>query len=770
MGQANPLNIFAQLQRNQAAQPVQPAPPPVQAAAALGGGVNAINMQPPEVYYVIIGRGPMAVVNSTTLQADRSDDNRVEGKTIMHIGFPNPWPKYFQHGLGQPNHLLSFPGFDNDAMMTGPTKDSGLDSQHFGDRIDAEAERAKGAEGQTRERWVALIQRRPSQVGLPEGDFANEEGGDGVVGLVNVQAHRAWPAHPPGEAPYRLCLYDPSTGTAELVYASKIDICTGPGRPQVFPTAGQPAPNESDVIVAARTPPWISPENWTDEQKNRKVMNGVDAIRDEVSWHFTERICVTAGGGVGLNAAEKARDADCPADWFGRSGLTPILLNPRNRTFLQYPESHPHWAPHPPLVLPPFELGKRFELGDLYDGTGILETDQESNIFPAGVKGRMGKNASLNEVEFDEESNKVDVRLQSSGGARGTIRDFFQQERVLDEENGWWMYGGEYQMNVIYGLGDPNPTRLYSRLVIPNGQQSNTLGQPKSFARQLNFAPLQLENRMVGLQADNGRVRILGAASNNYPGQGIGDWQNGEALDAAAMWDYHDTLPKCAVPDGFIICAINTAVANGYFRSPPTPGHLPGRAIPETYNRNINTMTLREVQYLIRPDYAERIVFFRKELNGYENLRELIAVCIPTAGGDVRGMLEELRAAEAALREASGRVRAEDAALRAEQRTPRGASEAFIAASGIRRRRFNAVVGRRRRAVADATLRFGTFAADIRANREEMVTMMPDAEFGEYSESARYQALVNTRDTQHSMRFLAKLVREGKVRFSYPNR
>lgn len=99
--------------------------------------VNVVNVQLPTVYYVIIGRGPMAVVNHRTLRESEWGQDRIGLRPVLHIGAPNPWPQYMQHGLGQPNHLLSFPAFVNQPV-DGPQRDGGLDSQHFGQRITAE--------------------------------------------------------------------------------------------------------------------------------------------------------------------------------------------------------------------------------------------------------------------------------------------------------------------------------------------------------------------------------------------------------------------------------------------------------------------------------------------------------------------------------------------------------------------------------------------------------------------------------------------------------
>src|SRR5437016_12940471 len=72
--------------------------------------VDSVDALPP-VYYVIVGRGPAAVIDHTTLQQSDFGISRLGKLPVMHIGFPNPWTKYMQHGMGQPPRLLSLPGF-----------------------------------------------------------------------------------------------------------------------------------------------------------------------------------------------------------------------------------------------------------------------------------------------------------------------------------------------------------------------------------------------------------------------------------------------------------------------------------------------------------------------------------------------------------------------------------------------------------------------------------------------------------------------------------
>ncbi len=826
---------------------------------------NTANEPPPTVYYVIIGCGPMAVVNHITLRHDRSGERRIADKDILHIGFPNPWPKYFEHGLGQPPHLLSFPGFDNNEM-TGELlsaqererlqKDSGLNSQHFGRRIDAELLRLFPDEAaippnRLKKKWVALIQARDPETGIgsttgldpdafkgerPDADHEDHRPPKALVlAAINEAAQRVWPDV---DAPYRLCLYDASDRTCELVYASHIDICTGPGRPQVLPISRDPNAAEDPQMLEARTPPWISPEDWTDKDTNRRVMNGVDAIRDESQWNAGERICITAGGGVGLNAAEKARDNQCFGDWFGRSGLTPILLNPRNRTFLQLPKTHPRWrveyknlqvknvpANVKTLFLRGLEMVKQrkfktvdlgepfrreaFDLGDLYDRTSISEDQNEARIFPATGRARMGRKAVLTSVSVPEadaapQGNKVKVELGPYGGGPAQIRDCYQRSSTLT--NGSWDFSDDYLQNTL-GEGaeriTQHPTQ-YDRLVIPNGQQSNTVGQPIKIAKGLTFEPLERQGRMVCLQTADTLVRILGAANNNYPGVTQANWNNGTTEELPGrMWEFHATLPKCAVPDGFIICAINTAVANGYFADennaagapvldrPGDPGPPPA-----AFNSNINTMTHAEVACVLGEDKADRIIEWRNELNGYANLIELVSVLTFETKNSRRQRAERLHTAQENLRAKNGvlfEVSAADrdadeahkAAVRTltkaraeAQATPTEATGAAVLAAEraveqarLEKERVSAEnkdvvdaagqdVETAEAGVASARKGFDTVAAEMKKHREAVSELQADAD------AERWEAFPGRPGLDAGA--LAGLVNAGWITFAYP--
>ena len=97
-------------------------------------------------------------------------------------------------------------------------------------------------------------------------------------------------------------------------------------------------------VSQSRTPPWIFPEAWTKETR-AACSTGSTRSAWEMVWKDRERVCVTAGGGIALNVAEKARNQECTLDWSARGGLFANTFepNPRNDTLLKHPSPGSRW-------------------------------------------------------------------------------------------------------------------------------------------------------------------------------------------------------------------------------------------------------------------------------------------------------------------------------------------------------------------------------------------------------------------------------------------
>ena len=124
------------------------------------------------VYYIIVGWGPAAAINHSTLRQSEFGKERLKGYKVMQIGFPNPWPNYLLHGMGQPPYLLSLPGFRTQPYASNPPLvDSGFNSGSFGAAVDTEltllSKEYPDAEG--RYGMVLWIQTKAKEI--PSGDF-----------------------------------------------------------------------------------------------------------------------------------------------------------------------------------------------------------------------------------------------------------------------------------------------------------------------------------------------------------------------------------------------------------------------------------------------------------------------------------------------------------------------------------------------------------------------------------------------------------------------
>gem|GEM_PF-3724385 len=572
-------------------------------------GMSTIDTPLPPIFYVIAGAGPAAVINHSTLVHSEFGRKRLEESPagrlpILHIGFKNPWARYMQHGMGQLPYLLSLPGFkgENQVKANAATKDGGLDSRVFAGGIDKQFEHLRGLEakrweGVPTERlkklkwpwmqaWVALVQTRAKEA--LTADLKDEAGGTDVMSPINAIINNDYPNYPDVKlAPYRLLTVrrEESEWIAEFIYCQFIDFCTGTGRPRV-----NIKPADTPEHKKALTPPWLDPATWTALIGERRILSGMDAICDEVVWAGNERICVPKGGGIALNAAEKAVHNGCYLDWFDDKGpLTVTFANPRNYTFLK------HWTKN-----------EARGVGENEPGHKALA---DEDMIPHYEKGRLGKFAMVSTAKLVDSDSKVEVTLTTTG--KDLIRASNRGSASLLD--GCWQSI----------MGQPGPSKKYDRLALPHGLEAKEVGQPHWIARHLEIKKEILnadDGRMLGLGTADQSIRLLGAAAQVFPLFTVTDYkpQTDTVSPMAKMWDYRATLPVSTVPDGFILSAVNIAAANKFF-TVATP------------NRNINTLRLSDVETYLNvanvsefAKLADLIVAERNVSNGYKDVDDLI--------------------------------------------------------------------------------------------------------------------------------------------------
>jgi hypothetical protein len=417
------------------------------------------------------------------------------------------------------------------------------------------------------------------------------------VSAMNVKLTEKYPDYPSGIAPYRWLVLRDCDGamTPEFVYAQRIDFCTGSGR----------ARQDNKSFPTARLQPWQDPAKWKPVSKTRKILVAAEAVRSELTWDEGKRVCVANGGAIALNAAERARDKECWTDWFHNTDLMDAFGNPRNFTFIMHPS-----------------IEKARELGE---GGKLTEAE----LIPAHQRIRLGRSA---EVETAVEAGSgVDVSLKV-GAPRQVpgapprvpktplIRDFKKNESALDTGAKRWLasdwYKGEFG-----STGGGLPSVKYDRLIFHTGLVLAEVGQPYRTGCKDKLSPLTASgSRMVGLETADDAIRVLGAAAQGGYPQGLPafDANNPGYAPSDKMWQFRQTLPVSAVPDGFILSGFNIADANHFFDYP-------------NQNQNVNTMTSDQIKdalqdagiYLDARDFAEAIVEARNTSNGYASAEDL---------------------------------------------------------------------------------------------------------------------------------------------------
>jgi hypothetical protein len=193
------------------------------------------------------------------------------------------------------------------------------------------------------------------------------------------------------------------------------------------------------------------------------------------------------------------------------------------------------------------------------------------------------------------------------------VRDYWRVKSTLSNN--------AFTTSPEYGKKFPavqNHPDKYDRIVLHAGVVGDECGQPKQIGCG-NVVPLEAAGRMVGMKTGDGAIRILGAAAQVYPGLPAPNGKNLGDTPAEKMWRYRNTLPASAVPDGFILSALNIAAANRFFDKFP--------------NTNINTASpeeltaaLRKVGIMLAPEkLAASIVRARNVSNGFKDGDDVVA-------------------------------------------------------------------------------------------------------------------------------------------------
>jgi len=529
------------------------------ATTALGQiKADTIATRPPYGYYIIIGSGAAAMTNHTTLRqtdagkarlADPTVPNNPPPLPVVHLGFQDPWRHYHAHGMGQPPYLLRMPGYHKPVALDAPTIRTGLNSRVFAQSTKDELDLLVDEfETYIVSGWATLIETKSQRID-PEGEAAKALTDLGV-GKSKLDKILQQP-YPETYPPYRiLVVIEP--GNLRFIYAYKIDICSGAGTANIKPREY----TETDlpkVWKEADTKPWMPPEKWGKSHKSRSIVNGMDGLTEQTPWGSTQRVCVYGDGGIGLNQIERAHDVGNYIDWFSRNTHHNNTFNlKRNDT-----------------VLRKDPLGGFMAAGDT--GEGIRKPDGSFDttfqLYPGSPKWRIAFFTKVNAKGLQENASKLVIPNQAND--QSLISNYFdqpgdkQQGRKLNDK-GYFQFSDEYKTNkdtkACYENSDEG--KAYTRMILCIGQVNDVPGTASKLTDGFTLNPIDFKGRMVGLQTNDGHIRVLGGASVVFPGFDDKD-------PYKKMEKYRTSLPVSAVPPGFILCGSNIAAANGFFDDQP---------------------------------------------------------------------------------------------------------------------------------------------------------------------------------------------------------
>jgi len=562
----------------------------------------------PPAFYVIVGCGAAAVVNHTTLRQTEFGWNRIDRLPVVHLGFEDPWKHYRNHQMGQIANLLQLPGFHRSPFSNGENLTQPRWSQNFAADVAAEwKDLGRAVPFGWVPAWLALIQARDKPVDYSS---AKLKALKDEMGLTWSQCETLLKLPFPAEyPPYRLLAID-QTGLPRLLYAGKVDVCTGNGRPRI----SFPKRTEATKTYGAR--PWQPPESWEPTFRRRTLLSGLEALCQETEWPADEHICVIGSGGVGVNMVEIAQETSgVSIDWLA-SGTTHLdsFFNPRNDPLLKT------WI-HPlpaNLVTSAGAIRTHAARATAAMAIGGLPADMRTDVtcllipaearsrfmqrvYAAGPTGLAQYAAPLPlvlERYPDDLVREAKVKPLPTLGvdSAGNISD-------LDPSGRFPLPDGKFP--------------AYRRVILCSGQDPRAAGQALEVTQSLTLSSVITgpDKRLVGLALDDGAVRVVGSAAIANQ-EWVKLFPEGEAA-LNKLTAFAATIPAQAGSATnlalFALNTLNVAYANQFFSA----------ANP---NRNVNLAAESELKELLNEEKgAAEICAKRKTTaNGYRNRDEII--------------------------------------------------------------------------------------------------------------------------------------------------
>jgi hypothetical protein len=501
----------------------------------------------------------------------------------MHIGFEDPWSYYRRHRMGQFPHLLALPRF---GASVGEEPGEYKDSTRFAEATRREFQLLTEKHTVvTKEGWVAVIQPRGHPEGLGEvrEDLSK-------IGMKPAQwAPLLDEFDDPALPPYRLLVIDPS-GKPELVYAQKIDICTGSGTPRLL-DAGTMSP---ELYAAYRGKPWIPLERRTEF---RHVLCSHDALYRTSLWPERPRVCVHGTGGVALNVVETALEAQKWVDWTATETHDKVFAQPgRNRELLREGSAAGAWTPSSTRL----RLGESVEVQTLaveaLEAVEVAFQRAPKAVMPSQMTDHRSPQVSLEDGNFPFSSASEKAGFPGSGYAQLIVAKGFAADGKL-----------------------PGTAAFLIRLV--------------DKAEGLS-AIVSTDGRWIGLRSGpekgNGPVRILGIAATSFPPDALVALSSNFKNQRTLAIEYLRTLPLQTQPAalaGITYNAVSIMLANQFTAS----------------TINANTASGTELASILGDTLGKRVLEAReKSPHGFRTLDELLAALTTSKGNPPLSKLLDL--------------------------------------------------------------------------------------------------------------------------------
>lgn len=496
--------------------------------------------------YAIIGRGFAATVNLATLRSKWGEQRTLCGSRqfrLVHIGHPDPWLKYVGHNMNQELELLTLPGY---------------------------AARPAHKEVAPAQRW------------LPSRDFAKIN--DGELRRAHEIAEKKKVFREPINIPLGVKYIDWDEGTSGFrihledgssVRARRVDICTGTGA-QTYAEAT----TERGVVMSKDL--WLEylhPNEGSTVGKARVYSAEMYVAGDNQVIATGSVLIAAAASPAGLQAGEHAL---CEDSNQGPAAGEVVFLASRaiNDGFLP--------------------IGRLDDLARTADGPLPVRLDGwTGTLFPNRSNVWFAENGRVKSIEVLTEKHREvlwhegEVAIDEAAVGKKLLVTFAKPSRFVR--------GAKLPDKLPDSVEGALEYGLFDQVVLNTGRargendEGSALQLVKTLVKELDPIDAPGYPFPVGLQAKNGKLRILGAA-------GINNAAYKTSKKGPEFAKYERSLPYQArvAGEGVTLAAFTVALANRYFED-----------TDEDRNRCLNTAPIEDLEKLLGAEVARKIYLTR---------------------------------------------------------------------------------------------------------------------------------------------------------------